>query len=296
MLSVANLKYHKMRFEIHLVNKESLGIIVTSDWKHRYMVVKGVRPNSQAYRLGIQRGDRIFEADRIIGEELTMKAMSDILRNTRHFSMTVLRKANFPYLKSNPFVSPLPTDKQQFLNFANPETYCIKGNKGHFNVYSDQESSRKDDTEMRMESSEQDWEAMSIHTSCSSEQDHFDRQRMENMRTKFADLTNRFRNSQQRSVSVCKSFQSRGSVQENLNAMHERANKGEQFMRRYQASNVENCPISRVNDWVTRQPNFTPVVDGENKENIMPMPFNFWKTKWKYLCIRLDFIPVLLFF
>lgn len=278
MPSVPTLKYQKMRYEIYLADKESLGMIVTSDWKHRYMVVKGVRPNSQAHRLGMQRGDRIFEADGIIGEELTMKVMSDLLRNTRHFSMTVLRKACTPYSHT---LTPLPTAANGTrLDFGDPQTYCIKSNSRHFNVYDDKEiSSRKDEPQMDFDESEHDWEAMMIHSSCSSEQEHFDRQRMENMRTKFADLTNRCKNSGQRSASVCKSYQSHGSVQEDLRAMQERANQGEQFRRRYQVSNVENCPISRVADWVAQQPSFTSGVDEENKENIMPMPSNIWMSK-----------------
>lgn len=276
---VPKLKYQKMLYEIWLAENESLGIIVTSDWKHRYMVVKGVRPNSQAHRLGIQRGDRIFEAGGIIADDLTMKVMGDLLRNTRHFSMTVLRKADTPYSQSTPTVTPQPTGvKGTRLDFGDPRTYCVKSNDRHFDVYNDMESSRQENSQMEhLERSEHDWDAMSTASSCPSEQDHFDRERMENMRTKFADLTNRYTNSEPRSASFCKSYQNR--VQEDLKAMQERANSGEQFVRRYRVSNGANFPINRVADWVSQHPSFPSIVDEENKENIMPLASNIWMSK-----------------
>ncbi|KAH9405533.1 hypothetical protein TYRP_001387 [Tyrophagus putrescentiae] len=224
------LKYDMMHLRIKLKDGEPLGLIVTRDWKHRYPIVKAVRPNSLVERLGIQRGDRLFAADVYIGKHLTHNAMKTVLGKKRQFMMTILRKKT---LSSKPLqVATVAAAKEAAaaalkqtavkgtrLDFSSPKmgTYCIKTAPRPFTIYEDQamENSRTADAaeeesaevmDMDFETldkasdkcetcdmrteEELDWDAISINT-CQSGKDHFESLQQEgSYRVKLGDITN----------------------------------------------------------------------------------------------------------
>lgn len=196
-------KYRILQYEIHLGDKDHLGIMVSNAWKHRFMVIKGIVPDSIAQELGIKRNDRIFMVDGLYGETLTLKKLAATLKAKKDYMLTILRKIGFnPLLPRANFDANMSTADENLTQSVHPsiesngvnlnETYIlpsssspsITSNLTRHTLQIQQDPSEEEmsiNKEEVIEEKSSSWDltnAWDLTPTCSSVVEYFDRQRV----------------------------------------------------------------------------------------------------------------------
>lgn len=186
-------KYRILQYEIHLGDKDHLGIMVSNAWKHRFMVIKGIVPDSIAQELGVKRNDRIFMVDGLYGEALTLKKLAATLKAKKDYMLTILRK-----MESNPLLpranldANMSTADENLTQSAHPsiesngvnlnETYILPSSSSPSitpNLTSDPNEEMNINKEEIIEEMSSSWDltnAWDMTPTCSSVVEYFDRQ------------------------------------------------------------------------------------------------------------------------